>query len=97
MRRLFLFLLTVLSFTVFALPASAEKGRVVQCGIPSDPPNSKQFKIDPGYDYCNIYARQLAYPAKRREFRAMLEKRREHYEEPGRRARQAYEAAVKSR
>lgn len=51
--RLILFFVLALIFSPFA----SQAGEIVGCGVPA----SVTIETDPGFTYCDIYQRQLAY------------------------------------
>lgn len=50
----FILLLTAI---LMLLPASGQAGEILACGVPV----SVRIETDPGFTYCDIYQRQLAY------------------------------------
>jgi len=88
--RIFLVFLIVLTLPIVA---SAQDGSVYQCGTAVE----TALETDPGFTYCDIYARQLAYGENRKKLRADLELRRENFRAPNRQAVNAYHAAVAKR
>lgn len=90
-------LFAVFLFSVgFSVIAQAAEGKPVQCGEPLSAEGIGGVKTDPGKDYCDIYARQMAYRLERLKYKAMLEERRENYHAPRKEAYDNYRANLES-
>ncbi len=71
-------LLTVLLALTFSANAQAAN-EVVHCGTPVD----THINTDPGFIYCNIYDRQIAYREKRLDLMRQLKERQANFAAPG--------------
>ncbi len=90
----FLTLFGCVAILLFVSPAMAETlARPVQCGIPTKP----DLETDPGIDFCDIYARQLAYRETQKSFREMIEQRRSNYVQPRNEAYKEYREKISAR
>lgn len=71
----FVFLLIAVLF--LSAPAWAADG-IVHCGIPDD----VDVETNPGFEFCDVYSRQLAYKPKRDKLRSQLEERQKNFIAP---------------
>lgn len=77
----------------FILPASAQAEQgVYQCGEPVE----GDIETDPGFSFCDIYQRQLAFKDVRDRLSRQLRERQENFAEPRRQAYEAYQRDLKA-
>ena len=82
------FLLFALMTVFFAAPAHAQ-GEVIACGVPVSEDTST-VATGPSQDFCDMYTRQLAYPAEFKKLHNQLVERQKAFAVPRDQARQAY-------
>lgn len=80
---------TIILLLVFvAFPAAAQERELRECGVPL----STDLSTRPAYNYCDIYARQIAYQRNRTDFRAKMDQRRVYNNIPRKQALENYHA-----
>lgn len=58
--------------------ANAAENKVVHCGVP----DGFDVTTNPGFEFCDIYSRQLAYREERLKLRKQLEQRQTNFVDP---------------
>ena len=91
MRTVFIALLALIGLGLWPGMASAQN-EVVHC---SDPIVST-VTTDPGFKFCNIYDRQLAYKENRDDFYKQLKDRQKNFAAPGLEAQNQYRKDVET-
>jgi hypothetical protein len=83
---IFAFCALVWTITMVKMANAAD---IVQCGAPVP----AELETDVNRDYCDIYARQLAYREETLKYHDKLEERRQNFIAPMNEARRNYEAS----
>jgi hypothetical protein len=81
-------LLLLILFAVLAAPAFAQ-GEVRSCGVPVSKDTST-VATGPSADFCDIYTRQLAYPAEYKKLHGQLTERQKNFSAPRKEAYDNY-------
>ena len=84
---IFLFCFIVMIVTMIKMAKAEEPSGVVQCGEAV----TGSIETDPGYEFCDIYQRQLDYKDSADQLEEDIKKRSENFAKPRRQAYEQYQ------
>ena len=83
-------LISILSLSIVLLSSNSH-AQIEACGVPEDPTIKTEAT-----EYCDMHQRRFAYRESRKEFKEILDERRENYQAPQREIKAQYERDLKS-